>query len=107
MIPMQAWLLGDRDDLRELVGPWMRLSTQCRPKLGLPLPIPKSKLRDIPVPVLVSLGTNDPILGTPGPMLARAREIPNVTIEVLQDAGHALIVEAPEQMNDLLTGFLH
>jgi pimeloyl-ACP methyl ester carboxylesterase len=54
-----------------------------------------------------STGAIDPILGTPSPMLTRARETPDVTIDVLQDAGHALIVEAPEQMNDLLTGFLH
>ena len=100
------WAFQDRDDLAEVIAPWMRLSMQCRPKLGPPLPLSRSKLRSIPVPVLVATGSNDPVLGPATPILRRAREVPDVRTEVLEGAGHALIAEAPEQMTDLLTDFL-
>ncbi|MGH9097348.1 MAG: alpha/beta fold hydrolase [Acidimicrobiales bacterium] len=100
------WLFQDREDLREVIAPWMRLSMQCRAKLGPPLPISRSKLRTITVPTLVAMGDNDPVLGPAGPLLRRARELPHARTEVLQGAGHALIVEVPEQMTGLLTAFL-
>lgn len=100
------WLFRDREDLREVIAPWMRLQMKCRAKLGPPLPISRSKLRSVRVPVLVAMGDNDPVLGRATPMFRRARELPDVRTEVLKGAGHAMIVEAPEQMTGLLTAFL-
>ena len=100
------WLFQDREDLCEVIAPWMKFQMKCRAKLGPPLPISRSKLRSIRMPVLVAMGDNDPVLGPANPILRRARELPDVRIEVLKGAGHALIVEAPDRMSELLIAFL-
>ncbi|MBZ7921475.1 alpha/beta fold hydrolase [Ensifer adhaerens] len=66
----------------------------------------RAYLRDITVPTLIVVGNED-IITPPRESVALAEGIPDSTLEVIQDAGHFPMLEAPRRFNEVLTAYLN
>jgi pimeloyl-ACP methyl ester carboxylesterase len=64
----------------------------------------RSRLGAISTPALVLYGSRDAVMVAGGQMLAAG--LPDVTVQVLSDIGHAPFIEAPDETMALLQGFL-
>jgi 3-oxoadipate enol-lactonase len=64
-----------------------------------------AKLDQIKVPTLVVTGSQDTLI-RPDAQADIAEHIPGARLEVIQDAGHILPVEAPDAFNRIVDGFL-
>ena len=66
----------------------------------------RSRLKELRVPVLVVGGSHD--LSTPPPVVTElARALPNARLEIIDDAGHLPMVDAPARFAELLSGYLN
>jgi non-heme chloroperoxidase len=74
-----------------------------RALLGLDL---SKELRNITRPTLVICGTND-VITPPAEARRIARKIPGARLELLDGAGHMLMLERAETIDALITGFAH
>jgi pimeloyl-ACP methyl ester carboxylesterase len=104
-----SWAIGNSPAVRAEVGDWMNavLESHCKTRLGSPLPLPASRLELIEAPTLVVLGGNDGPIGNADRAAGRARRhIPDVDVEILRDAGHAMSVEAADQVGPRVAEFL-
>ena len=63
------------------------------------------KLDEIQVPVLVITGEKDTIV-PPEMQFELKSRIPNASHEVIQDAGHAVIIDKPDEINRIMQKFL-
>ena len=63
------------------------------------------KLDEIQVPVLVITGEKDTIV-PPEIQFELKSRIPNAYHEVIQDAGHAVIIDKPDEFNRIMQKFL-
>ena len=57
-------------------------------------------------PMLYLHGRNDGCIGVEVAELARTMATPNITVEIIEDAGHFLQVERPDVVNQRIVDFL-
>lgn len=100
------WALGDDPDMLADVEEWFRtLMAGTQPKKATPVPFTPEELASIESPVLLVLGEKDNLVGEPARAEELARHIPDLEVFVIP-AGHAMGLEAPETVNQLLCDFL-
>lgn len=117
-LAMLPWMLGprflaDEKRLRPLRKAWTRSLSATPPQtlrahaaairgwLGKPL----SDLEELTLPALVVVGDKD-LLVPPSEARRIAAALPNARVEVLENVGHAVTVEAADRFNELLLDFL-
>ena len=75
------------------------------PRVARPVALEPEELERIEVPVLLLLGTRDPLVGSAGRAAERARALPDVRVETFESS-HLVAVERAEEVNTLMTEFL-
>jgi pimeloyl-ACP methyl ester carboxylesterase len=75
------------------------------PSVTMPEPMTKEQKASMDLPVLLFLGTEDPIVGEVEHAKKVAEEYPDIRIEVL-DSGHLIAVEHAAYVNSVVLDFL-
>lgn len=101
------WTLGENEAVRQDFEEYMFIATNCKGRLGNPLKISGSRLRQLKAPTLLILGGRDRAIGIPGKAAVRARKlITHLEVEILPGSGHLLNYEQPEVVNRRILEFL-
>ena len=101
------WALGDSDYVLNKYGDWFDcILSSTIPSIAKPTPITKAQKRQIKNPILLFLGTKDPIVGDPDLAAKAANDFPNIQIEIVE-SGHLIGVEKKEIVNEKLSHFLN
>lgn len=78
----------------------------CRPATIYPTVFTDQELRRIDLPTLLLIGSGEKIYN-PEKAISRAKRLmPNLTAEIIPDAGHLLIMDQPEVINSRILQFL-
>jgi pimeloyl-ACP methyl ester carboxylesterase len=101
-----GWALGEDDYVRGAYGEWFECILQGTiPSVGQPVPMTTAQKKVMKMPVLLFLGTNDPIVGNAFDAKKSGEEYPNIRIEILE-AGHLIAVEKARRVNEVVAEFL-
>jgi pimeloyl-ACP methyl ester carboxylesterase len=99
------WALGHDPFVLQEYEEWFRLvMTSSFAKESAPKAFTPEQLQGMEVPVLLFLGANDNLTGSPETVRPLAEHVPDIQIEVL-DTGHLIGVEDAETVNDMLLAF--
>lgn len=101
------WAVGDNERSIEAFTEHMRAAVHCRGKMPIPKRFRPDQLKRIKVPVLLILGGKDQPIGPP--MVAKniaERCLPDVTVEIVEKAGHVISSDDPERVNATILDFL-
>ena len=102
------WALGTAPAVTDRFGAWFTTaleSVASPPRVAGPVALEEEEFRRIHVPVLLLLGTRDPLVGDPGRAAERASAMPDLRVEVL-DSSHLVAVERADEVNALMAEFL-
>jgi pimeloyl-ACP methyl ester carboxylesterase len=100
------WALGSDPACHMKYGDWFNeIMKGTIPSVSKPVPMSTDQKRQIDIPVLLFLGSNDRIVGDPEQARKLAEEYPNIEIEILE-SGHLIAVERAEEVNERLSEFL-
>lgn len=113
MYPMQRvrdgvtrWALGENEKVLETYGEWFNCIMKATiPSVAMPVPMTSEQKSQMRMPVLLFLGTNDPIVGDAEIARNTAMDYPDIKIEVLE-SGHLVAVERADRVNVLVSDFL-
>lgn len=113
MYPMQfirnwvtKWALGEDEYVRNAYGDWFDCILQGTiPSVARPVPMTAEQKELMKMPVLLFLGTNDPIVGDAEYAKKRGEEYPNIRIEILESS-HLIAVEKSRKVNEVVSEFL-
>jgi len=101
-----SWALGNDPYVSGAYGDWFNCILKGTiPSLGMPVPMSTEQKAEMDLPVLLFLGTNDPIVGNADIARGTAEEYPHIRIEVLE-SGHLVAVEQAAYVNSVLSDFL-
>jgi len=104
---MLRWVIGDNPQVHDLCGEWLCLVTEgVTMRINAPVTFTPEQLQSLQVPVLLVLGTKDPLVGDPENVKQLARHVPDIQIEVL-NTGHLISAEQPETVNTLIHDFFN
>ncbi len=83
------------------------VTRHCRPATMYPTVYTDAELKQIDIPALLLIGAGDKIYN-PKKAIARAqRWMPDLTAEIIAKAGHLLIMDQPEIIDELILKFLN
>jgi pimeloyl-ACP methyl ester carboxylesterase len=100
------WALGDDEYVNQKYGDWFYCILESTiPSVAMPVPLTKEQKKEMEMPVLLFLGTNDAIVGDAETAAETASEYPDIQIEVLE-SGHIVAVEKREVVNRKVKEFL-
>jgi pimeloyl-ACP methyl ester carboxylesterase len=102
-----TWALGRSQVIRNQASDWFYAVT--RGVIGRPTAprqLSAEQLSAIKVPVLLILGTDDNLVGDPEKAAEHARNMTNIRIDILE-SGHLISMERSEEVNRLISEFLH
>lgn len=100
------WALGDDPDVQAEAGEWFQtIVTGMFPKVSMPVTFLPQELQEVQAPTLLILGAKDNLTGDPDDVRQLAENVPDIDIHVL-DSGHLIGIEAADEVNELLLGFL-
>ena len=100
------WALGSDPACHIKYGEWFNeIMKGTIPSVSKPVPMSADQKRQIDIPVLLFLGSNDRIVGDVDQATECAEEYPNIEIEILE-SGHLIAVECSEEVNERLSAFL-
>jgi len=100
------WALGNDPYVNKVYEDWFNgILKGTIPSLGMPVPMSTDQKAEMDLPVLLFLGTKDPIVGNADFARKTAEEYPDIHIEVLE-SGHLVAVEHAEYVNSVLCEFL-
>jgi len=100
------WALGEAPEVIDSYGDWFNCIMKATiPSVAMPVPMTTEQKASMDLPVLLFLGTNDPIVGEVEHAKEVAEEYPNIRIEVL-DSGHLVAVEHADYVNSVVNDFL-
>ena len=100
------WALGESDAVIEPYGEWFNLIMRGTiPSVARPVPMNDEQKIQISMPVLLFLGTEDPIVGNAEIASEAARKYPDVRVEIMK-SGHLIAVEQAERVNNIVCEFL-
>lgn len=84
---------------------WRKFVAGSRVLSTLMSPLPKRELRKFTAPALVVMGEKE-TLYNPQKAARRAAEMPNASVMIVPDAGHAAVFDRPETINPIILDFL-
>lgn len=100
------WALGEDPACHIKYGNWFNEIMQGTiPSVLKPVPMTTEQKKKIDIPVLLFLGSHDRIVGDEEIARERAKDYPNIKIEILE-SGHLIAVECAEEVNERLSEFL-
>jgi pimeloyl-ACP methyl ester carboxylesterase len=102
------WALGTSPAVTERYGAWFTTVLQAvatPPRVARPVALERSEFERIEIPVLLLLGTRDPLVGDASRAAERASALPDLQVEVLESS-HLVAVERAHEVNELLVRFL-
>lgn len=101
------WAIGNDEYVRQKYGDWFnQIMISTIPSVCQPVPMTKEQKQQMKMPVLLFLGTHDPIVGNAEMARQTALDYPNIHIEILK-SGHLISVEKREVVNTKLDEFLN
>jgi pimeloyl-ACP methyl ester carboxylesterase len=114
MYPLQTvrnsvtkWAIGDDSYVIEKYGNWFnQIMISTIPSICQPIPMMAEQKKQMNMPVLLFLGTKDPIVGDAQIARQAALDYPNIQIEILE-SGHLVSVEKADLVNKKLYSFLN
>ena len=114
MYPLQSirdnvakWAIGDDEYVNQKYGDWFnQIMVATIPSVCQPVPMPTKQKQQMKMPVLLFLGTKDPIVGDAEIAKQTALDYPNIDIEILE-SGHLISVEKSDIINKKLIRFLN
>ncbi|MFN2274122.1 MAG: alpha/beta fold hydrolase [Anaerolineales bacterium] len=98
------WSFGDDLALRAQIDNWFRLVFQTAPQQSPPVTMRAEELRQVGVPTLALLGTEDELMGDLEAVKALASNVPEIEIVEIE-ASHLMGMEEPETCNRLILEF--
>ena len=98
------WSFGDDPDLRAQIDDWFYLVFQTAPQESPPITMKADELRQVKVPTLAVLGTEDNLMGDLGAVRELASNVPGIEIVEIK-ASHLMGMEEPETCNQLILDF--
>jgi len=100
------WALGEDPYVCNKYGDWFHCILKgTMPSVAMPEPMTTEQKKKMTMPVLLFLGTKDPIVGNAGVAAKTAEEFPDIDIEMLK-SGHLIAVEHADAVNKKLKLFL-
>lgn len=113
MYPLQAvrnnvakWAIGNDEYVNQKYGDWFdQIMVSTIPSVSQPVPMTKEQKQQMKMPVLLFLGTKDPIVGDAETAKQTALDYPSIQIEILE-SGHLISVEKAKIINKKLISFL-
>jgi pimeloyl-ACP methyl ester carboxylesterase len=100
------WALGNDPYVKQKYGDWFEAIVRGTiPSVAKPVPLTTDQKKNIKIPVLLFLGTKDPIVGDAEQARKVAEEFPNIQVEILE-SGHLISVEQAEHINKRIHDFL-
>ncbi len=100
------WALGESDAVIDPYGEWFNVIMRGTiPSVARPVPMTDGQKIQMKMPVLLFLGTEDPIVGNAEIAREEALKYPDVRIEIMK-SGHLVAVEQAERVNRILGEFL-
>ena len=75
------------------------------PRVARPVALEPEEFRRIELPVLLLLGTRDPLVGDAAKAARRASDLPDLRVETLESS-HLVAVERADEVNALMVAFL-
>jgi len=100
------WALGDDAYTRRVFRDWFQAILEgTMPSVAMPEPMTTEQKKAMTMPVLLFLGTRDPIVGDAATAAETAGDYPDIEITIL-DSGHIVAVEHRETVNPKLVEFL-
>jgi pimeloyl-ACP methyl ester carboxylesterase len=102
------WALGTSPAVVERYGAWFTAvlaAVASPPRVARPVALEPAELERLEMPVLLLLGTRDPLVGDASRAADRAAAMPDLRVETLESS-HLVAVERASEVNELLVGFL-
>jgi pimeloyl-ACP methyl ester carboxylesterase len=101
-----GWAFGNNDHCREKYGDWFQAVLKGTiPSVAQPKPLTNAQKKELNIPVIIFLGTKDPIVGDAETAKILAEAYPDIEIHIL-DSGHLIAIEQREIVNKELLKFL-
>lgn len=103
---VMRWALGDDDYVVAEYGDWFNCIMEGTiPSVAQPVPLTTEQKKQMKMPVLLFLGTNDAIVGDGEYARQVAEDFPDIRIEALE-SGHLVSVEQRDTVNKVVSEFL-
>jgi pimeloyl-ACP methyl ester carboxylesterase len=102
------WALGTAPAVTDRFGGWFTAVLEAvasPPRVARPVPLRPDELQRIEMPVLLVLGSRDPLVGDAQKAAERASSLPDLRVEVL-DSGHLVAAERAHEVDALMLEFL-
>jgi pimeloyl-ACP methyl ester carboxylesterase len=100
------WAFGDDEYVLNTYGNWFNtIMSGTIPSVSKPIPMTTEQKKEMDMPVLLFLGTNDPIVGDVNIAKQEGMEYPNIQIEVVE-SGHLVAVEHRDYVNQKIEEFM-
>ena len=100
------WALGDDEYVNQTYGDWFdAILKGTIPSVAMPVPMTVTQKKEMKLPVLLFLGSKDPIVGDAEEARKMGEAYPNIRIEVLE-SGHLIAVEQAVVVNEVIREFL-
>lgn len=101
------WAIGNDSSVIEKYGNWFnQIMISTIPSVCQPVPMTTEQKKQMKMPVLLFLGTKDPIVGNAEVAKQTALDYPNIQIEILE-SGHLISVEKADFINLRIKDFLN
>jgi pimeloyl-ACP methyl ester carboxylesterase len=101
------WAFGDDDYCHEKYGDWFDIIMKATiPSIAQPVPMTVEQKKRMDIPVILFLGTSDPIVGDAEIARSEAEYYPDIEIHIL-NSGHIIAVEHREFVNQKIIEFLN
>ena len=102
------WALGTAPSVTGRFGGWFTAVLEAvasPPRVARPVALEPEEFRRIELPVLLLLGTRDPLVGDAAKAARRASDLPDLRVETLESS-HLVAVERADEVNALMVAFL-
>ena len=100
------WAIGKDEYCNQKYGDWFDVIVKGTiPSIGRPVPMTTAQKEQMDLPVLLFLGTKDPIVGDAELAKKQALFYPHIQIEILR-SGHLIAVEQRDYVNKKIREFL-
>jgi pimeloyl-ACP methyl ester carboxylesterase len=101
------WAFGDDSYCHEKYGDWFDIIMKATiPSIAQPIPMTLEQKKTMDIPVILFLGTSDPIVGDAEVARLEAEYYPDIEIHTL-NSGHIIAVEHKEFINQKIIEFLN
>jgi pimeloyl-ACP methyl ester carboxylesterase len=104
---VSQWALGKNKYCHDKYGEWFNtIMKGTIPSVARPIPLSVEQKKNMRLPILLFLGTDDPVVGDVKSAEQSALIYPNIEIEIL-NSGHLIAVEQKDKINFKLIEFFY